>query len=144
MDRFYWLAAIWLLYIAPFHTVDPEIVQYKKDFDLITSRYCKIPKFNKYAISIVPELKSGVMGVCYKGIINTSFIIDISEYYWNSLSDKQRRQLIFHELTHCYFNLDHSGKEYHYMYYEWVDVMNLDEQVENALIDICKLGKKTL
>lgn len=41
-----------------------------------------------------------VVGICNYG--SNFREIDIDRKYWNSITDKQKEALVFHELTHCY------------------------------------------
>jgi hypothetical protein len=134
----------WLFIVAPFNYVEPELLIYKQDYDAIAGRYCKFPFINKMYLGFVPSDEDGVLGVCKKNLLGNSFVIEFNRNWWDQLDDSQRRQLVYHELTHCYFDVDHSEKLYHYMNAYMDDVYELDEQVKHTLIDICILKKTSI
>lgn len=85
-------------------------------------RYHTDPKFSPYIqefeehydidISNVPIFFDSfefnlVVGVCIIWEDNDDREIRINEYWWELLTDKQKEQLIFHELGHCVFDRKH-------------------------------------
>ena len=72
-----------------------QVVEFEKTFKL------------KVSVPIVFEkLDSNKAGACYKWSDGYREI-RINPEYWDTYSVFEREQLVFHELGHCIFNLDH-------------------------------------
>lgn len=52
------------------------------------------------------ELPKGVVGLCTKWT-NGKWNIKINGDYWNTISDKSKELLMFHELGHCFHDFEH-------------------------------------
>lgn len=71
---------------------------------------CKINMRIKITPISQTEKDYKTVGVCYGFKMSKLFrSIEIDEGYWNSASDCERESTIFHELGHCYLDLDHDS-----------------------------------
>lgn len=59
----------------------------------------------------VEEIEGNTVAIC-KSWSSGHREIWIESSYWDELGDYGREQLVFHELGHCVFSLDHSNNEY--------------------------------
>jgi len=61
----------------------------------------------------------GNLGLCFTDVIHPTWgwTIHISGDYWIRLNDHERRVVLFHELTHCTMNEEHSDDPTSYMYF---------------------------
>jgi Zn-dependent peptidase ImmA (M78 family) len=87
--------------------------------------------FSSRLISIKFEqtLENDITGVC--SIQNNGFSrIKLSRKYWNFYSDRSRRFLVFHELSHCLLGLPHNNLMLDYQCSS--SIMN-----ENLILDEC-------
>lgn len=46
-----------------------------------------------------------IIGLCHPRLFG--FDITVSKEYWDIASDANKKQLLYHELLHCYLNLEH-------------------------------------
>lgn len=84
--------------------ITPYIEKFEKEF---TTKYKGGYDFK--------DLDDEMMGVCYSNLVFTNYprnMIYIDIKYWKSLSDIGKEQLIFHELIHCRYNIDHIEGKY--------------------------------
>ena len=54
------------------------------------------------------DLKGNIVGVCEVGWKERSVLID--KEFWDSSSESEKEELIYHELGHCAMNLDHDSE----------------------------------
>lgn len=91
----------------------PELKDYYKDYIKILDNNCpNFDKPKKLSLSF-KDLKFGELGLCNYYIFKRE--IFISKTYWENASLNERRQLVFHELTHCVLNIHHVNDPNHYM-----------------------------
>ena len=74
-------------------------------------RGLSIPADLNQITAVLTNINEGnTIGICYYDSQNPNHIeIDVS--YWNSTNDYGREAVMFHELGHCYLNLDHDESE---------------------------------
>jgi hypothetical protein len=83
-------------------TFSPYINSFKQEFNVNVS----VPVIFK-------ELDSNKAGVCY--VWSDGYReIGINSKFWPNFSEEQKEQLIFHELGHCKFNLNHDDSRLSY------------------------------
>ena len=70
-------------------------------------------KFNRQSFIVVFDgdiMKTDLVGMA-KGMFNDNLVyVKINPKLWNQLTVKQKRHLIFHELSHDIFNTEHTTK----------------------------------
>ena len=89
--------------------LEPFVVEYIK---LLEDAGIKLP-FGKdlLIIDFTSSLPFRVLGVAWGMNIDNITFIQINRNYWNHLNKQQRRLLMFHELSHDVFNLEHFDVE---------------------------------
>lgn len=95
--------------------VPPQAKNYYNEYISYIPKYCKnkVFRFNKLRISFSP-LGEDYIGFCNKTFNERQIILDTSFWKWMSIDDK--KQLLFHELSHCLINKDHVTDPTNYMY----------------------------
>jgi hypothetical protein len=97
--------------------VEAPLVEYVRDYNYLLKYHCpKIKPSNHYSIRLENKLDEQTwVGVCtYK--LN-GYSIEILRAYWTHANETQRRQLVYHELSHCILNRKHElDNSAHYMY----------------------------
>ena len=85
--------------------LEPFVVEYIK---LLEDAGIKLP-FGKdlLIIDFTSSLPFRVLGVAWGMNIDNITFIQINRNYWNHLNKQQKRFLMFHELSHDVFNLEH-------------------------------------
>lgn len=91
---------------APFkYSLEAEFVPYYERF---TDVYNVNTKFVAgWFADTYTNSGGNAVGICYS-YTDGSRRIEIDRDYWNASSDLGKEQLMFHELGHCVFNLDHN------------------------------------
>lgn len=97
--------------------VDEPLQEYVRDYNLLLNYHC--PKFiptKNYAIVLEDKLdKDTWVGVCNHKM--NGYSIQILKPFWDKADVIERRQLMYHELSHCILDRDHEEKlPGHYMY----------------------------
>jgi Zn-dependent protease with chaperone function len=85
----------------PILTTDPTFIKY---IDLFEAEYGKM--IGDIPINFALISKPQTVAWCNEwnsGERN----VEVSQPHWNSMSESQKEELIFHELGHCELNLDH-------------------------------------
>lgn len=90
------------------YVTDAEFVPYIQEFEY----------FYKESTSHAPiafaDLEEKIAGVCYRSFVGSSLIyayMKIDKTYWPKMSEKQKINLIFHELGHCVLQRDHVSSD---------------------------------
>jgi hypothetical protein len=132
-----WFLAILFFTSIPIVNVDERIVPYYNEFISLVKNECpKIETPNQFKIKF-DELKNEEVGVCYFFMFRREIKIDQS--FWDVTPEYGRRQLIFHELTHCILDTHHVEDENNYMnaYLNYVPTDVLIEQVKQVAKNYC-------
>lgn len=91
------------------HKTDATFSAYIESFEREFSVNVSVPV-------IFNSLEANKAGVCY--VWSDGYReIEINSKSWSSFSEEQKEQLIFHELGHCVFNLDHDDTKISYKQY---------------------------
>jgi hypothetical protein len=113
-----------------------------KDFDdgrreFVTLMHTHCPTAHTKVVDVVTfnNLKYPIIGICWGNYYKSLVYID--RRTWTYFNEAQRRQLLFHELTHCYLNMPHVEDPSNYMYYEFVD-MPKEMVTEQVIFNIGK------
>lgn len=108
------LASLLLFLSVPSKRADNDLYPYYKDFMVFSKKKCnKIETPNQFLLTF-RILKNDQIGLCYTYPYSKREVF-IDEFYWNSATEKEKRQLVFHELTHCILDKDHVDNEMDYM-----------------------------
>lgn len=99
--------------IVPVNSVDETLLGYKQEFLYLARQECdRVKEPNQFIIQF-SKLRDEEAGVCI--VYPFKKIILIDEYYWESADPVSRKQLIFHELSHCLLNKEHVENPENYM-----------------------------
>ena len=91
------------------YSINKELQPYVKEY-LLTLDYHNI-EFKKQSFIVVFDadiIRTDILGMA-KGMYNDNLVyVIINPVTWSRLTTKQRRHLIFHELSHDIFNTEHT------------------------------------
>lgn len=130
--------------IAPFKQtyVGKDFQPYYNEFMEIVKEYCSEDQYFHPNFKIeFHRLPGKEIGSCLTR--PDRFIIYIDLDYWNtpvSNSEEKRYSLMFHELSHCILDLDHSDDPENYMYYSDYHIGSkeeVNEQLKVYLKEVC-------
>lgn len=108
-----WFSSVVLFFILPINNVDKDLNVYYKEFMDLSKKQCnKIQKPNQFSIRF-SKLPDDNIGLCTIYIHRKEVLID--ENYWSISNLETRKQLVFHELTHCILDKHHIDSEDNYM-----------------------------
>lgn len=87
-----------------YYAMDPTFIEYSDRFQNTFNVENRVP-------IIFAEQKGNVIGSCHRYIPNSpANWIEIDPTYWGELDDLGKEELIYHELGHCVFALDHDDE----------------------------------
>jgi len=89
---------------------------------------------------IMGTLPEGVLGVAMGMFVDNVINVIISEAYWYKLSEPQRKALLWHELAHDIYNVEHGSVEIMSTSMASIDTNNVDQMVDE-LIKYIKNGR---
>lgn len=127
-------------FYVPYHTYDPRLDLYLKEYTSIRNEICKNDKIhftiqtNLYFTDI---LEKDVLAQCLRG--NRRWDIQFDRKQWYTLNEDARYQLVIHEMVHCDFNEKHSLDPNNFMYYS-MNVMSksiANKQLKEYLYSEC-------
>jgi hypothetical protein len=84
---------------AEYEGVDPSFKPFVNEYKSLAKNH-DINFTNEVTVGFADITYKDVVGLCNYG--ENFREIDIDRRYWDSASDRTRKTLIFHELTHCY------------------------------------------
>jgi hypothetical protein len=132
-----WISSVILFFTLPTNNIDKELNSYYKEFmDLGKERCNKIQKPNQFSIKF-SKLTDDNIGLCTVYIHRKEVLID--ENYWAISNLETRKQLVFHELTHCILDKNHIDSEDNYMNPYLIELPKdvLYEQVKDNMVKFC-------
>lgn len=132
------------LFIPKKH-VDKELEPYVDEYLSLVETICpggKIKLPTSHVIHKQPRSARGdYVGTCMR---IPPFLMEVTvfDHYWKHMDPIERKSTMFHELSHCLLDRDHSLDFGHYMYYSQnvVSEMNLYQQVEEDIKWTCESG----
>jgi Zn-dependent peptidase ImmA (M78 family) len=108
-----WFSAIILFFTIPLNNIDKDLNVYYAEFMALGKEQCnKIQKPNQFSIRF-SKLTDDNIGLCTVYLHRKEILID--ENYWTISNLETKKQLMFHELTHCILNKHHIDTEDNYM-----------------------------
>ena len=132
-----WLVSLVLFLVVPFYSVPKEVDSYYKEFMGIVKKECpKIETPRQFGIYF-RRLKNEEVGLCT--LYPFKRIIEIDTFFWVNANNNIRRQLVFHELTHCILETHHTDDIQNYMNPYLISLPNevLIEQVKTNANAFC-------
>jgi len=97
------------------------------------------PRQNMVSVT-VGTLPKGILGIAMGMWVDNVINVIISEAYWYKLSESQRRALLWHELAHDVFNVEHGSVEVMSTSMAKIDTSNIDNMIAE-LITYIKHGR---
>jgi len=121
--------------------VDEPLQEYVRDYHNLVKYHCpKLYISPHYSITFAKKLeKKTWVGVCTKYM--SRYNIKILQSFWETSNPVERRQLMYHELSHCILDRDHEEKlPGHYMYpsIEYVPYEVYIQQTIDDIESYCK------
>lgn len=97
------------------NNIDPQTKKFYKEYISYIPETCKpdILRQNKIIIRF-EKLESNFIGFCNRMFKQRVILLDVGFWSWTRETDK--KQLLFHELSHCLLNKEHVDNAAHYMY----------------------------
>lgn len=132
-----WFSSFILFISLPFVKVDRELTPYYEEFMQIVNNECSKVKLPNQFIVEFKQLDDEEIGSCTIYLHKKEVFIDVN--FWKTASSRTKKQLMFHELTHCLLGLHHvdvSGN-YMYPYIEPIPENELIDQVKNNVKLFC-------
>ena len=133
-----WVISLLFFLTVPIKKIDKEFLPYYNSFfNKIETTCPKIKKPNQL-IMVFNKLQNEEVGLCY--IFPHKNQIYIDSVFWRYATDDEKKQLIYHELTHCILNIHHVSDESNYMndYLTKIEKDALEMQLENNIKEACK------
>lgn len=137
---FYYMFIARTLLVISYQKVDPELVPYVAEYKNLLDKYCETKQYNTsnfYSIKLLPKMEADHIGVCYRKF--NGYKIEINGEWWNTASEDDRKQLIFHELAHCLIDKDHVEDQTNYMnpFFVSLKYQDLYDQVTLDIYNRC-------
>ena len=99
--------------LFPISSIPEQVDPYYNEFLTVVKNECpKIETPKQIAINL-KNLKNEEVGLCYLFTFRKQIELDTT--YWVNASDQMRKQLVFHELTHCILETHHIEDLTNYM-----------------------------
>lgn len=132
-----WFVSLVLFLSIPIKRVHPELIEYYKNFMVLVKQECPKIEPPRQLILEVGVLSDNNIGVCYYYTVKRNIVVD--KFYWETATHQQRKQLMYHELSHCVLNKDHVQSELDYMnpYATEVSDEELIRQVKENAVSFC-------
>jgi len=132
-----WLVSLILFMVVPFKSIPNEITPYYNEFIEIVQKECPKAKPPMQFGIYFKKLKNEEVGLCTLYTFKSK--IEIDEFFWATSDNRTRRQLVFHELTHCILETHHVEdiQNYMYPYMVYVPEEQLTDQVKQVAKDYC-------
>ena len=122
-------------------SVNTMLLEYVLEYRLIlTSNNIKIPWGKLVVISFDPGLGYNTLGLAFGMYVDEVTIIHINPYKWKFLTNQQKRMVMFHELTHDVFNIEHGSME---LMAPSLPKVTTKQSVDRSVEELLKVLKKT-
>ncbi len=132
-----WLLSLILFASVPIQNIPEGIYPYYKEYLFIVQNECPKVTVPRQLIIEFKELRNEEVGLCYLYVFKSK--IEFDPLYWTQANDLMRKQLVFHELTHCILETHHDDTYVNYMnsYLTYVPEEVLIEQVKQNARNNC-------
>jgi|14_taG_2_1085336.scaffolds.fasta_scaffold13367_1 hypothetical protein len=88
--------------------IDKELQPYVIEFDRVIQESGIDPEYGSLVVIQFRQLRQGLLGIAH-GMNHNVTLIDINSREWFKLSVQDKRMVIFHEMAHDVFNLEHGS-----------------------------------
>jgi hypothetical protein len=132
-----WLLSLILFISVPIKNIPDNVEPYYNEYVSIVKNECPKITVPRQLIIEFKELKNEQIGLCYLYAFRRR--IQFDPFYWTSTNDMMRKQLVFHELTHCILETHHDDSYVNYMnsYIIYIPEETLIEQVKQNARSYC-------
>lgn len=122
---------------TPVQYVDESLINYYKKFVSIVKKECPSLELPNQLIIETGNLSDDNIGVCVTFSFRKHITID--KFYWLTSNEQSKKQLMYHELTHCVLGLHHIESELNYMNPYIIEISEeaLEEQLKQNTRGIC-------
>lgn len=130
-----WGSVFKMTMVKPFvKSVDPELQMYVSEYyDMVKTRCPEKSLDRSYKIEFAPDTDEWI-GLCTFKL--NGYHIQINERWWNKTAlMRQKRLLMYHELSHCILEKEHIEDPLHYMY-PFITFMYYEQYVDQVRSDI--------
>lgn len=129
--------------------VDPELVSYRDWYFDMVKEECPIGtpvEPDNYTIEFVDGYDDDEwkVGECTTWNMISKRLITIDRKWWSIMPEIYRKELIAHEMTHCFFNEPHSTDPNNFMYYmlaDFTSTSRLEHNIYKYLEKQCDASK---
>lgn len=128
-----WVSGIILFISLPTIKVDREIAPYYNEFMEIVESECPNLQLPNQLFVLFDELNDDEIGSCTVYLHKKKILID--KNFWSISEARVRKQLVFHELTHCVLKLNHVDVENNYMY-PYIETVPGDQLIEQVRLNV--------
>jgi hypothetical protein len=129
-------------HLIPYHDVAPDVQPYVQEFQVKMWDRCS-PEQVRSSWQMSANVRDEVswfnketVGVCHYRLLG--FDVTLRKDFWNYLDDTGRRQLVYHELLHCYLNVEHEDGTIMDAYSYPFTAETIDKQVNYFIDRACK------
>lgn len=111
-----------ITFLIPERSVDKQVEEYYNTYVQQLNTICP-GKFKEPHQLIVgfKKLPDTTIGVCFRLLTKRYMYIDSD--YWTYSYDYKRKQVLYHELSHCFLHKEHVDIPNNYMYYQDSEIM---------------------
>lgn len=109
-------------FLIPERFVHPEMDNYYKTYVNQLNTLC--PNKFKEPHRLIVDLKSlpkNNIGLCVRWFTKRYMYVDIS--HWSYSYEYKRKQVLYHEFSHCLLDKEHVSNPNHYMYFQDNEIM---------------------
>lgn len=128
-----WISGVILFISLPTIEVDHEIAPYYNEFMEIVKNECPNLQLPNQLFVLFDELNDDEIGSCTVYLHKKQILID--KNFWSISEARVRKQLVFHELTHCVLKLNHVDVENNYMY-PYIETVPGDQLIEQVRLNV--------
>lgn len=132
-----WLISLILFASIPIQNIPDSVYPYYEEYVSIVKKECPKIKVPRQLLIQFNNLKNEEVGLCYLYAFKRK--IEFDNVYWQTTNHMMRKQLVFHELTHCILETHHDDSYINYMnsYVAYVPEEKLIEQVKQNAKAYC-------
>lgn len=132
-----WLMSLLIFINVPIKQIDPRVEPYYNEFMGIVKNECPNLETPRQFIVGFGTLRNEEIGLCYTYSVRREIKFD--ESFWEITPEYGRKQLVFHELTHCVLNVHHIDNDKNYMnpYLIYIPESDLIDQLQQNARSVC-------
>jgi len=135
------LASLLGYHLIPYHNVTSEVQPYVQEFQVKMWDKCTPEQIRPtWQVSVmvvddVSHFNKETVGVCHYRLLG--FDVTLRRDFWEYLDDVGKQQLIYHELLHCYLNVEHENGTIMDAYHIAFTKEHMEKQLDYFLDKVC-------